>query len=106
MRFENDDLNDPRIADSSFERYYPADVGEAPDQEGVYVLMDKTSEVFYIGHSSGNGLKNELASKRNTAADRESKRCRWGCTKNTDDAKSLASDWISKYSPKNNASDK
>lgn len=103
MRFETDDLNDPRITDSSFERYYPADVGEAPDQEGVYVLMDKTAEVFYIGKTSGAGLKTEIASKRNSHADREAKRCRWVSAKNSEDAAALQAEWVAKYSPKNNA---
>lgn len=104
MRFDINDLADSRVVDSSFERYYPADVDESPaDAEGVYVFTDKAAEVLFIGNAAGGGLKKEIAARRNTSADRDSKRFRWVCTKTEDDAKTLASEWIEKYKPKNNS---
>ncbi|OGH56375.1 MAG: hypothetical protein A3G34_01640 [Candidatus Lindowbacteria bacterium RIFCSPLOWO2_12_FULL_62_27] len=102
MRFDLNDLNDARVADSSFERYYPADVNEAPDAEGVYVFTDKTAEVLYAGKSCGQGLKAEIVSKRNSSADREAKRFRWFVTKSDADAEGLKTDWVAKYTPKFN----
>lgn len=103
MKFDYDDKKDRRVVESSpYALDYPNDVDKAPDKAGVYMLIDGTDEVIYIGKASGGRLKDEIKSKKNTNADKGAEKFRWFRTNSDEIAKDLEADWIKKYKPKNN----
>lgn len=103
MKFDYSDKRDKRVVEASpYALDYPGDVDKAPNKAGVYMFIDSSDEIVYVGKASGGRLKEEIESKNNTSADLGAIKYRWFRTNSDEVAKDLETDWIKKYQPKNN----
>lgn len=81
---------------------YPADVDKVPEKVGVYMFIDSSDEVVYVGKAMGTKLKDEIKAKNGADAAKGATKFRWFKTKSSDAAARLEADWIKRYHPKNN----
>ena len=98
MEFDLNDEKDRRIAESSPRALdYPKDAGQAPDREGVYLLINSDNEVICVGMASGSSLKDEIKAQGDTGDEKGAKTCRWFVTRSSKAAEELGADLIRKY---------
>jgi len=98
MRFSHKDKKDDRVVKhSTYPLDYPSKISEAPDQHGVYILMDSEQSVIYVGATSTEGLQKTIKANSKVTLENKITQYRWFITKNSDGANSLKKDWIKKY---------
>ena len=102
MRFSHKDKKDDRvIRQSTYAFDFPEKLDQAPVEQGVFVLLNETSDVLYVGCTIGNTLQIALAELVGKPSIDRVVSYRWFITKNEKIAKVLAMDWLEKYQPKN-----
>lgn len=102
MEFDYLDETDARIIACAPHAFSYSPIADAPSNSGVYVFLDDTGEVIYVGSTRHGKLFPEIRSKWNTAADLGALRYRWFRTHTDAAANELETDWVSKYQPRNN----
>ncbi len=100
MWFDPYDIGDPRIKECSTDvPSFPADIGMAPEKEGLFVLLDADYHVQYIGWARAGGLRAELEAKKGTGAAEHVRWFLWVETRDPGEARELMGDWARKYRP-------
>ena len=98
MEFDLTDKNDQRITESSaYALVYPSNVDQAPDKEGVYLLINGENQVICVGKASGRTLKEVIKAQITADSGNEAKKYRWFITRNSETAERLGTDLIRKY---------
>ena len=102
MWFDPYDIGDYRVEECSPNvPAYPLDIETAPDNEGIYVLLDRDYHVLYIGHADERGVRAELEAKRGSQVARSARWYLWVNARTSEEAKALRGDWVQKYHPLN-----
>ena len=102
MRFRHKDKKDDRVSrQSTYAFDFPEKLEQAPLGQGVFVLLNETSDVLYVGCAIGNDFQLTLAALVGKTSADNVVSYRWFITENQKVAKALAMDWIEKYQPKN-----
>ncbi len=103
MRFSHKDKKNELIRKhSTYALAFPDKLEEAPETPGVFLLLNESDDVLFVGSNSD--LKTKVSSVRNTEAAKDSVAYRWFMTEDSELASQLASSWINKYSPPNQQS--
>lgn len=104
MLFHRSDKKDTRVVETPpYAMDYPSDIEKAPDiLAGVYMLIDSSDEVVYVGKTSGTTLKEEIRGKIGADEAIGASKFRWFKAKSPDAAEGLEADWIERYHPRNN----
>jgi len=106
MEWDNKDCKDNRVVDNGGW----CDIDQIPDQfprrSGVYVFVNSTHHVKYVGKAGAGRLRDEAIDAR----DQRGKGLRatlagWLATNSNANARSLESALIAKYNPPNNYTD-
>ena len=104
MRFSHKDKKDERVAKQSTYAFdFPQKLDQAPEEQGVFVLLNETSDVLYVGHTAVGGFEQTLSGLIDTAPARNVVAYRWFVTVNQQATETLVQDWIDKYHPDNQA---
>lgn len=102
MWFDPYDTGDGRVAECPLTvPAFPVEIGKAPEDEGLYVLLDRDYHVLYIGQAGAEGLRAELQAKRCTRAAQDVHWFLWIRTRNRQEAGTLKREWVRKYRPRN-----
>ena len=98
MEFDQSDESDLRIVDCSPEALdFPKDAGQAPEKEGVYLIINGDDEVAYVGIASGTSLKSEINARSYFSDGKGTQSYRWFVTQNHKGAEELGANLIRKY---------
>ena len=104
MRFSHKDKKDERVSrQSTYAFDFPEKVDQAPLDQGVFVLLNETSDVLYVGCAVKSGFEAALSALKGKHLTRDVIAYRWFITENQLTASELAMDWIEKYQPNNQA---
>lgn len=102
MRFSHKDKKDSRVArQSTYAFDYPSKLDQVPEEHGVFVLLNESSDVMYVGYAAANYFEQALTALIDTIATDDVVAFRWFVTECENSAKSLIQDWIVKYQPQN-----
>jgi len=102
MRFSHKDKKDERVSrQSTYAFDFPSKLDEAPVEQGVFVLLNETSDVLYVGCATKGGFKAALSELKGENSTNDVAAYRWFITETELAANTLAADWIEKYQPKN-----
>lgn len=102
MRFSHKDKNDVRVdKQSTYAFDFPSKLDQAPEEQGVFVLLNESSDVMYVGYAEANYFEQTLSALIDTAATAKVVSYRWFITESVSAAKLLTQDWIVKYQPSN-----
>ncbi len=102
MWFDPCDIGDYRVEECSLSvPAYPLDIETAPENEGIYVLLDRDYHVLYIGHAEERGVRAELEANRGSQVARSVRWYLWVNARNSEEAKTLLGEWVRKYHPLN-----
>ncbi len=102
MLFHRSDKRDRRVSETPPHAMdYPKDVDKAPDEAGVFMLIDSSDEVVYVGKAI-RSFRDEIKAKDGQDAIKGATKFRWFSTKSDVVATDLEEDWIEKYQPRNN----
>lgn len=104
MRFSHKDKKDERVSSQSTYAFdFPQKLNQAPEEQGVFVLLNDTSDVLYVGRAEAGGFKQVLSGLIGKVSASNVVAYRWFLTENVQAAEALAQDWIGKYQPGNQA---
>ena len=102
MRFSHKDKKDIRvIRQSTYAFDYPLAINKAPKEQGVFVLLNESSDVLYVGYVQANYFESTLSRLIDNPVTNQVVAFRWFVTDCEKTAGLLAQDWIIKYQPKN-----
>ena len=102
MRFSHKDKKDHRVSrQSTYAFDFPDKLEQAPVEQGVFVLLNDTSDVLYVGCATINGFATALFALKGKNSARDVVAYRWFITEDQITANALAMDWIEKYQPNN-----
>jgi len=100
MRFSHKDKKDERVSQqSTYPFEFPQKLDQAPKEQGVFVLLNATDDVLYVGCAAAGGIAEALSVM--TGAISDAVTYRWFVTETAQVAEALAQDWIGKYQPDN-----
>ncbi|MEH6822794.1 MAG: hypothetical protein V7629_02640 [Motiliproteus sp.] len=104
MRFSHKDKKDPRVSrQSTYAFDFVKKFDESPKEQGVFVLLNETSDVLYVGRAAAGGFEQTLSGLSDTVCASNVVAYRWFVTEDEQAADALAQHWIGKYQPDNQA---
>jgi len=104
MRFSHKDKKDERVSSQSTYAFdFPDKLNQSPLGLGVFVLLNEASDVLYVGCAVTSSFEVALSALKDKHAARDVVSYRWFITKDELSTNTLATDWIEKYQPNNQA---
>lgn len=100
MKFDKADINDNRVRD--YGDGWTDDFVDLPHSAGVFIFIDESEDVKYVGWSGTGGLRTKAEQAWKAGKGRGATKGGWVQCFSTAKAESLAADFIKKYSPPNN----
>ncbi len=102
MKFSHKDKKDVRVVKQSTYAFdFPQNLDQTPVEQGVFFLLNETSDVLFVGCAVASGFEAALSALQGTPVTQNVVTYRWFITENEAAAEALAKDWIDKYQPDN-----
>lgn len=101
MKWDPNDEKDPQIVEKGG-WFLLKNLEKAPNRSGVYIFVDDSEDVKYIGKAGARRLDEEIRNAINRGKNKGATRYGWLATNSNENALSLEQGLINKYNPPNN----